>query len=86
MRGALRVGGIIVKWFLQKEDVKLLAGLIWLRIGFSGGFLNLGCRKGRELLTTSARIIFPPFASAAGMIKDKPRILSVSHKKFGTVM
>jgi hypothetical protein len=32
-------GRIILKWILKKQDVKVLTGFIWLRIGTSSGFL-----------------------------------------------
>jgi hypothetical protein len=31
--------GILLKWILKKQGVRMWAGFIWLRIGTSGGLL-----------------------------------------------
>jgi len=37
--GDLVADGIILKWILQKQDIKVWTGFIWLRIGTSGWLL-----------------------------------------------
>jgi hypothetical protein len=37
--GNLDVGGRILKWTLGKQDGVVWTGLIWLRVGTSGGLL-----------------------------------------------
>jgi hypothetical protein len=32
--------GIILKWILKKQDGRVWTGLVWLRIGISGGLLR----------------------------------------------
>jgi hypothetical protein len=38
--GDLVADGIILKWILQKQDIKVWTGFIWLRIGTCGGLLQ----------------------------------------------